>query len=149
MSRFPDNPVSQAFSRLQGTGQSIKDVVKTHVSLIRQYPMASAYLWIDKLWRPWYGSLSGRWDWVFGAQSLILLPLVVMGLWFWLTQRGIDFAFVMASSVIVYFWVISLAVVSVNRYMPPTYPFLGMFVGFGAQMIWFKIAYRRRIVLST
>jgi hypothetical protein len=132
MSKFPDNPVSEAFARLPHGTNSILEVVKMHTCLIRLHPAEWIALWIRKIWQPWYMSISGRWDLILGFQTLSLLLPVLAGIFLWVKDKGTDFAVVLALGVIAYFWLVTLSVLSINRYMVPAYPFLGMFAGYAA-----------------
>jgi hypothetical protein len=135
MLQFPGNPVSAKFREL-GAESSLSDVLRLHFSLMQTNFADELRLWAQKLWQPWYCSQTGRWNLVLGGQTLLIVPFVVAGLVFWLRQRGLDLGFAVAFSVIGYFWLITMAVLSINRYMPPAYPFLGMFAGISAQRLW-------------
>ena len=146
VSRFPGNPVSEAFRTLllnlspaELFRINIIDVITMHYSLIRKYPLNWIVLWLQKIWRPWYASDSERWDAILLMQTLLMLPTVLSGSYLWWKTRGLDLAFIIALGIVIYFWLVSLAVLSINRYMPPAYPFLGMFAGLAVQLQWSRI----------
>lgn len=166
MIRFPGNAVSEAFSlkwpemdkhhihqtqvsRETNTlvpGQySLSEVVRSHFYLFQTYPTNYLRLWAQKVWRPWYASDSSKRNLLLGAQSLLLLSLLLPGIYLWLRRRGVDLGFAVAVGVISYFWLVALVVLSINRYMPPAYPFLGMFIGYGAHVLWLERRFHRKI----
>ena len=143
MSRFPGNPVSEAFRMLLLNLSPVAlfriklvDVISMHYRLINQYPWDWIVLWLQKIWHPWYASDSERWNVILLMQTLLILPAVLSGSCLWWKTRGLDLAFIIALSTIIYFWLVSLAVLSINRYMPPVYPFLGMFAGLAIELRW-------------
>jgi hypothetical protein len=159
MIRFPSNSASETFLRnwpqmyrphirqtqvpretnlLVAKPMSLSEVLRVHFYVVQTYPVDYARLWAEKLWRPWYASDSRRWNLLLGVQSMLILVLFVPGVYLWLCRRGLDLNFSIAIGVISYFWLVALAVVSINRYMPPVYPFLGMFIGYGAHVLWLE-----------
>ena len=149
LTRFPGNPVSDTFRALmlklgidELLAMTIREIITIHYMLIEKYPFGWIVLWLQKVCRPWYASDSQRWDTILAIQTLLVLPAIVYGIYQWRKRRGLDLAFIVALSIITYFWLVSLAVLSINRYMPPVYPFLGMFAGFGAEIQWSRISRR-------
>jgi len=135
LSRFPGNPVSETFAKSTWDLKSVTDVVATHYALFKRYPSDWTALWLQKIWRPWYASDSGQWDALLAVQSQLILPPVVCGMYLWWKKRGLDLALVFGLGVTSYFWLVATVVLSVNRYLAPVYPFLGMFAGFAAQVL--------------
>ena len=143
LTRFRGNQVSEAFRRLASNLSTdevhsfpVRDVIAMHYALIKKYPFDWIVLWLQKVLRPWYASDSQRWDTILALQTLLIVPAILYGAYVWWKNRGLDLAFMIALSIIAYFWLLSLTVLSINRYMPPVYPFLGMFAGFAAQLQW-------------
>jgi hypothetical protein len=145
LSRIPGNSVSETFAKVSPDLKTLRDVFGMHYALIRAYPSDWATLWLRKIVRPWYASDSGGWNGILAAQSLFILPSVAYGMYLWWKKRGLDLAIVFALGVIIYFWLISISVLSINRYMPPVYAFLGVFVGAATRKWTQKIVRQTRL----
>jgi hypothetical protein len=143
MAQFPGNPVSETFRRRWAEIHSVFDLVELHLSLLRAYPGDWLRLWAEKIWRPWYASESGKWNVLLAIQSFAIAPPVLGGIYLWILRRGFDLGFIISLGVISYFWLIAVSVWSINRYMPPAYPFLGMFMGFSAHVLSLKLFQKR------
>jgi hypothetical protein len=141
LSRLVGNPVSDIFRWCMSEREcmsdlsNISDVIAMHFALFKEYPAHWTDLFLQKVWLPWYGSESQRWNTILALQTLVMLPAILAGIYLWSKKKGLDFALVLGLSVIGYFWLVSIAVLSINRYMPPVYPFLGMFTGFAAHVL--------------
>ncbi len=111
---------------------TLRDVVTVVSSEFQAHPVAMSKLYLLKITRSWYGTDSGRNEWLI---LLIQIPYLLLSVWGALTvwrRGGIDRGLVITVLLMVaYFWGMTVLALSILRYMGPVTGLLFLLVAGG------------------
>ncbi len=100
--------------------RSTKQMAGLVIAELRTHPITMAKLFLIKAARSWYGTNSNRLESVILAVQLLYIVLIALSCWMFFTSRP-DYRFPLAMGLLllVYFWAMTISVLSIVRYMVP------------------------------
>lgn len=110
----------EGFYRRCATRVSTTEVTTCLLECFREDPGAGIKLLLWKGLRAWYGTNSGRWENGIILMQLIYLPfLASSGVMAWRRRGGVRQAALVVFLLLLYFWSITVVVLSIVRYLVP------------------------------
>ncbi|MDD5216863.1 MAG: glycosyltransferase family 39 protein [Candidatus Omnitrophica bacterium] len=121
-----------AYSAMKNGGMNnMKDIMKFCVDETSQKPAAAISFAAFKLFRPWYGTDSERYELPI---LMIQLPYLLIGMYgFYVARRKNLFATYLSLTIVLYFWFVSFTVLSILRYMLSAMGIVIMFCAVGIE----------------
>jgi hypothetical protein len=123
---------------------SLKDVVSIQIEEFLIRPAAMAKLYALKAARAWYATNSGRYETALLAMQAFYMALLIMSsVWAWRLNGSARRALICMWLMVFYFWGMTLAVLSILRYMVPAMGLLMILIPASANVVWRPISLKR------